>query len=205
MLSTIGRKPTIVPVRGNISSAGNAPWPVPKLKTSLSSAIDRAQASAARSIASALGRAHLGKALDQHFEIAIGDAHDGLRAVGWERGDDRVERDFEQFALARGKFGRVDLLLGEPVDRPEAKARRPRAEHSACGQDRRGLHVGRNQSEALDLVAHRVDHAPVARARARTSRYRSRHRCRTGRRARPPRFASAARSATPRSKSATAG
>ena len=53
MLSTIGRNPTIVPVRGNISKAGSAPWPVPKLKTSFPAAIDRAQASAAWSIASA--------------------------------------------------------------------------------------------------------------------------------------------------------
>jgi hypothetical protein len=53
VLSTIGRKPTIVPVRGNISSAGDAPWPVPKLNTSLSAAIEAAQACAARSIASA--------------------------------------------------------------------------------------------------------------------------------------------------------
>ena len=60
-------------------------------------------------------------------------------------------------ALARCKRRRVDFFLRQPVDRPEAKARRLRAEDPACGQKRRRLHVGRDQSEALDLVAHRVD------------------------------------------------
>ena len=50
VLSTIGRKPTIVPVRGKLSSAGSAPWPVPKVKTSFSAAMLLAQSSAARSI-----------------------------------------------------------------------------------------------------------------------------------------------------------
>jgi len=39
-------------MEGNISSAGKAPWPVPKLNTSLSAAMEAAQASAARSMAS---------------------------------------------------------------------------------------------------------------------------------------------------------
>jgi hypothetical protein len=53
VLSTIGRKPTIVPVRGNVSNAGSAPWPVPKVKTSFSRAMLSAQTSAAASIAAA--------------------------------------------------------------------------------------------------------------------------------------------------------
>ena len=72
----------------------------------------------------------------------------GLRALSGRIGDNGVERDFEQFALARCERAWVDLFLGEPVDRPEAKARRLRAEYSACGQERRRLHVGRDQAEA---------------------------------------------------------
>ena len=83
MLSTIGRNPTIVPVRGNISNAGSDPCPVPKLKTSLSAAIDRAQASAARSIAPAcVARTSARRSIEQ-FEIAVRDAHDLLhKSVG---------------------------------------------------------------------------------------------------------------------------
>ena len=51
MLSTMGRKPTMVPVRGKVSIAGSEPWPVPKEKTSLPLAIESAQASAAAPMA----------------------------------------------------------------------------------------------------------------------------------------------------------
>ncbi len=78
-------------------------------------------------------------------------------------GDDSVERDLDELALARGQLGRVDLRLGETVNRAETKARRARAENSARGQDRRCLHVGCNQAEASHLVSCRLDHPLVAR------------------------------------------
>ena len=49
MLSTIGRNPTAVPVRGNISSAANEPWPVPNVNTSLPFPMLAAHTSAALS------------------------------------------------------------------------------------------------------------------------------------------------------------
>ena len=83
-----------------------------------------------------------------------------------ERRDNRVERDLEQLAFPGGKFGRVDLRLGEAVDRADAKACGARAQHAGGGQNRRRLHVGRNQAETANLVARRLHHAFGRRRRA---------------------------------------
>jgi hypothetical protein len=52
-VSTIGRKPTGVPVRGKHSSAAKPPWPVPNVKTSFLAAIESAHVLPAAAIASA--------------------------------------------------------------------------------------------------------------------------------------------------------
>src|SRR5690348_5414513 len=89
VLSAIGRKPTIVPVRGNITRAVSAPWPVAQLDTGWSAAIagaeaehelvrrDRGCAGFRRAIDRlSLARANFGKAFDQEVEIAVRDGHE---------------------------------------------------------------------------------------------------------------------------------
>ena len=73
-------------------------------------------------------------------------------------GDDGVERDLEHFALAGFEFGGSELFLRQAVDSAEAEARDARPEDPAGGQQGRGFHVGRDQAEPTNFLAHAVDH-----------------------------------------------